>query len=128
MEWYAAVKLTHVAGAALSLMLFVLRGGWTIAGSPRVDARWVRSVPHVNDTLLLAAGVALIFLTRQYPGEAPWLTAKLIALVLYILLGMAALRRGATMTARLGAWCAALAVFLYIVAVALTRNPVPWSA
>jgi uncharacterized membrane protein SirB2 len=59
---------------------------------------------------------------KQYPLVEPWLTAKVAGLVLYIALGMVALRHGTTRRIRTGAWFAAQAVFLYIVAVALTRS------
>jgi uncharacterized membrane protein SirB2 len=83
----------------------------------------VRVLPHVNDTVLLAAGVWLAFMLREAPGASSWLTAKLAALVVYIALGMLALRPGRTKGLRVAAWLAALAVFGYIVAVAVTRSP-----
>jgi uncharacterized membrane protein SirB2 len=49
-----------------------------------------------------------------------------VALLLYIGLGMIALRHGRTRGVRITAWLTAQAVFFYIVAVALTRNPQPW--
>jgi uncharacterized membrane protein SirB2 len=116
------IKLTHVTCAALSYAGFVLRGIWMIRDSKMLERRWVKVLPHVVDTVLLASAIALAVMLKQYPLAAPWLTAKVVALVLYIVLGMVALRRGTTRRIRIGAWIAAQAVFLYIVAVALTRN------
>ncbi|HTO46624.1 MAG TPA: SirB2 family protein [Burkholderiales bacterium] len=118
---YAAVKELHVAAVALSWTLFFLRGVWMIADSPRLKARWVRVVPHVNDTILLVAGVYLATLV----GLQPWIVAKLVALVAYILIGMVAISRGRRKSMRIAAWVAAQCVFLYIVAVALRKNPLP---
>jgi uncharacterized membrane protein SirB2 len=118
---YAAVKQLHVAAVIVSWTLFFLRGAWMIADSPRLAARWVRVVPHVNDTVLLAAGVYLATLV----GLQPWIVAKLVALVGYVLIGMVAITRGKTRAVRIAAWIAAQCVFLYIVAVALRKNPVP---
>lgn len=120
---YVAVKYVHVAAVAISFALFFLRGVWMMRGSPLLARRWVRIVPHVNDTVLLAAGVWLAVLLRQAPGESAWLTAKLVGLVLYIALGMLALRFLRSRRRRVGAWIAALAVFCYIVAVAFTKSP-----
>jgi uncharacterized membrane protein SirB2 len=53
----------------------------------------------------------------------PWLTAKIVALVAYILLGSVALKYGRTKTVRAAAYAGALATFGYIVAVAVTKNP-----
>jgi len=119
---YTAVKYAHVAAIALSFALFFLRGIWMMVDSPNLGRRWVRVVPHVNDTVLLAAGITLAFMLRVSPGENPWLVAKLVALPVYIGLGMLALRPGRTKPVRIAAWMAALAVFGYIAAVAVTRS------
>lgn len=123
---FAVLKVIHVTAAAVSYALFVVRGIWMINGSPRLGERWVRIVPHINDTLLLAAAIGMILLLREYPGTHAWLTAKVTGLLFYIGLGTVALKRGRTRRARITAWFAAQAAFFYIVAVALTRNPLPW--
>ena len=123
---YGFLKQFHLATIAITLTLFVLRGVWMMADSPRLQARWVRIVPHVNDTLLLASGLSLAVLLGQYPLVNGWLTAKLFALILYIVLGTVALKRGRTKGMRIAAWIAALLVFGYMVAVAVTRAPVPF--
>lgn len=119
------LKMIHVAAVATSYALFVLRGVWMMRGSSLLQARWVRIVPHVVDTVLLASAVALSILLAQYPFTSGWLTAKVLALVLYIVLGTIALKRGRTKRARVAAWLTAQLVFLYIVAVASTRDPLP---
>ena len=107
----------------MSFSLFFLRGVWMVLDSPRLRMRWVRVVPHVNDTLLLAAGVWLALMLRVSLGANPWLVAKLVALPVYVGLGMLALRAGRTKRVRIVAWVAALLVFFYIAAVAITRSP-----
>lgn len=120
--WYTLFKSTHVICALVSYLLFVSRGIWIFRHPGRERPAWVRVVPHVVDSLLLASAVGLVLLTRQYPGNLPWLDVKIACLLLYIALGMAAFRflRG---RARIAAWLLAQAVFGYIVLVALTRNP-----
>jgi uncharacterized membrane protein SirB2 len=124
---YAWIKALHVGSVALSYCGFVARGMLMIRASPLIGARWVRVAPHVVDTVLLASAIALAVMSRQYPFVEPWLTAKVLALILYIGLGTFALRRGRTMRSRVGAWIAAQAVFLYMVAVAVTRSPLVWA-
>jgi len=124
---YAVLKIIHLAAVAASFALFFLRGLWMMLDSPQLQRRWVRIVPHVNDTVLLAAGVWLAFALRLAPGESAWLVAKLVALIVYIGLGMLALRPGRSKPRRAAAWLAALVVFGYIVAVAVTRSPLPWT-
>jgi len=123
---YLAVKNLHLATLTLTLALFILRGVWMMADSPRLQARWVRIVPHINDTLLLASGIGLAVLIQQYPLVHGWLTAKLFALVAYIVLGTVALKRGKTRGLRIAAWIAALGVFGYMLAVAFAHDPLPF--
>lgn len=123
---YVSLKITHVSCVALSYALFVVRGTWMMRESELLQRRWVRITPHVVDTALLASAIALAFTLRQYPMVHGWLTAKVIGLLFYIGLGTMALKRGKTRRARIVAWLTAQAVFIYIVAVALTRNPLPW--
>ena len=123
---FAVLKLVHITAAAVSYILFVVRGVWMIVDSPRLRQRWVRIVPHVNDTLLLAAAIWMSVLIHQYPGTHGWLTAKVAGLLLYVGLGLVGLKYGKTRRIRIAAWIAAQAAFFYIVAVAFTRKPLPW--
>jgi uncharacterized membrane protein SirB2 len=122
---YGALKNLHVATVVVSYCLFLVRGAWMLADSPMLAKRWVRVVPHVNDTILLIAGIWLTTIIRQYPGTSAWLTAKVAGLIVYILIGTVAIRRGPTKPIRAAAWVAAQLVFFYIVAVALTHDANP---
>lgn len=125
---YFALKHFHMACALLSGSFFLLRGCWMIAGSAMLQRAWVRRAPHLIDTLLLASALTLALWSGQYPFVAPWLTAKVLALLLYIVLGSIALKRGKTRASRLAAFAGALAVFCYIVAVALSKQSMPFFA
>lgn len=122
---YATLKAVHVGAVIVSIALFALRGGWMLIGSPLLETRVARVVPHVVDTVLLASAVTLSVLSGQFPFAQPWLTAKLIGLVFYVLLGTIALRRGRTLTVRVLALLGALAVVAWIVATARCRCPWP---
>ena len=104
--------------------LFFIRGVWMMRDSKLLQHRLVKTAPHVVDTVLLASAIMLAAMTRQYPLDASWLTAKVIALVIYIVLGMIALKHWVGRGARVCAWLCAQLVFGYIVLVALTRSPV----
>jgi uncharacterized membrane protein SirB2 len=107
---------------------FLLRGFWMLTDSPRLNRPWVKVVPHVVDTLLLASAIALVVLTHQLPWEQSWVLAKILGLLAYIGFGMVALRRGRTKVLRVATWLAALVSFAYIVSVALTRSPLGFVA
>jgi uncharacterized membrane protein SirB2 len=118
-----AVKWLHVSCALLSGAGFFFRGVLMLRESVWLQARPVKIVPHVVDTVLLASAILLASQWGWAALQMPWLLAKIIALLVYISLGMVALRAGRTKTQRVWAWCAALSVFAYIVAVALSKNP-----
>jgi uncharacterized membrane protein SirB2 len=120
---YLAIKHLHVTCAALSGSLFLLRGYWMLRRPALLQQRWVRIAPHIIDTTLLGSALTMVFLSAQYPFVLPWLTAKIVALIAYIVLGSIALKRGKSRQVRLAALVAALLTFAYIVGVALTRNP-----
>ena len=119
---YLVVKHLHITFAVISGSFFLLRGIWMLLDSSLLQRRWVKVVPHVVDTLLLITALIMVFWSGQYPFVQAWLTAKVVALIVYIGLGTMALKRGKTEAARVTALLAALAVFAYIVAVALTRQ------
>ena len=123
---YFALKAVHIGAVIASFSLFFLRGLWMMTVPGKLAARWVRVVPHVIDTILLVSAIALAVLTAQYPFVQSWLTAKVVALAVYIVLGIVALRGGRTRRVRIIAWVLALLVFCYIVTVARARVPLPW--
>ncbi|HEB58179.1 MAG TPA: regulator SirB [Gammaproteobacteria bacterium] len=116
------LKLTHISLALASLTGFLARGVLRLRASPRLQARWLRILPHVLDSLLLATGIALAVRIGQYPFVSPWLTAKLTALVLYILLGMVVMRHARSRLGQGVALGAAVLVFAYMLGVAATRQ------
>ena len=120
------IKSVHVASVALSYSLFLLRGAWMLRDSPALQQHWVTIAPHMVDTVLLASAIALAWQLGISPLTHPWLAAKIIALLLYIVIGTFALKRGKTKRIRLIAWLTAQLVFFYIVSVAVTHDPAPW--
>lgn len=124
---YLAIKHLHVTCVVLSISLFFLRGIWTMQVSPIMQQRWVKMAPHIIDTLLLGSALTLAWLSQQWPFQQAWLTAKVLGLLAYIILGSIALKRGKTRQIRLAAWLLALVTVGYIVAVALSRSPAIFS-
>jgi len=117
------LKLVHQGSVALSFGGFFARGLAALAGARWVRGRAARTLPHIVDTVLLGSALAMLWLLGLTPAAAPWLAAKIVGLLLYIALGMVALRPGLPRAWRAAAWLAALAVFGWIVAVALSKNP-----
>ncbi len=120
---YLSLKHLHVACVVLSGLGFCLRGWWMASGSPRLQARLTRVLPHVVDTVLLGSALTLAWMSGQYPFVQGWLTAKVFGLLAYIGCGAMALKRAPCRAARLRYLALALLAYGYIVSVALTRNP-----
>ncbi len=123
---FLALKYLHISIVILSVSGFLLRGLWMIFYPVLLEQRWVRIAPHVIDTLLFASGITLAFSLQLNPLNTPWFLAKLIAIVVYILAGMLALRRGRTLAARVVALVIALGAVGWAATAALTHQAVPW--
>lgn len=125
-DMYAFLKFAHVSFAVLTISGFLLRCYWMLTSSALLHHRVARILPHVIDTLLLASGVAMLFMLSLNPFMVDWLVAKFVALLAYIVLGTIALKRGRTRGVRLLAAAAAITVFAYIVGAAVTHSPASW--
>jgi len=122
---YTIAKHIHLTTIALSIVGFLLRLVWKLTGLPRADGKLVKVLPHVNDSILFFSGLYLVWLTGQYPWQHAWLAAKVVALLLYIYLGAKALRAAANRP-RLLFGGAAVATYLYMVSVALSKSQLPF--
>ena len=122
--WYLQILWTHVGCVIASGSLFFMRGCMMLAGLPAANHVALRRISVVIDSLLLSAAIALTTIIHQYPFVQAWLTVKVILLVVYIVLGVFALRRGRTRAIRAGFFAAAMIVFLFIVTVARTHAPI----
>lgn len=121
--WYLQILYTHITCVVLSGSLFFVRGVLMLAGWSLANHRWIKRLSYVIDITLLAAAITLTLIIHQYPFVQAWLTVKVLLLVVYIVLGVFALRRGRTRAIRGGFFAAAVAVFLFIVSVAVTHQP-----
>ena len=121
---YGLLKTIHQTAVALSVTGFFARGLASLLGAAWVRGRLARTLPHIVDSVLLVSALLLAWMLRLTPASAPWLVAKIVGLLVYIGLGMVALRHGRTPALRAVAWVAALATFGWIVSVAITKNPI----
>jgi uncharacterized membrane protein SirB2 len=122
-EFYPQIKLVHVAAVLTSGGLFMLRGLAVQLGAQWVMAAPIRYLSYTIDTILLTAALMLSSILHMYPFVHSWLTVKVVLLVVYIVLGTIALKRGRTLRVRLGSWIAALLVYAFIFSVARAHDP-----
>lgn len=118
----------HLTSVALTISLFTLRYWWRWSNNPRFQARWVRVLPHIVDSVLLLSGVELIALTGYLPFtvKGAWLTEKLFGVIIYIVLGFIALGRHRPRGQQVGfiAFMLGLVVLYIIIKLAATKVPI----
>jgi uncharacterized membrane protein SirB2 len=122
-EFYSQIRLFHIAFVLMSGSLFCLRGLMVLAGSPSADHVALRWLSYCIDTALLTAALMLMSLLHQYPIAQPWLTVKLLLVLVYIGCGSLALRRANSAVKRRRYFVIALACYLFIITVAITHSP-----
>lgn len=120
---YSTLKVIHVSAVTLSFAGFFARGLGMLAGAGWIGHRAAKTLPHIVDTVLIVSALWLAWLLKLTPANAPWIAAKIIGLLVYIALGMVALRFGHSRSVRGSAWVAAMLTFVYIVSVAITKDP-----
>lgn len=120
---FATLKLVHQVAVVLSFAGFFARGAGALMDAAWVRSRVARTLPHVVDTALLLSALTMLWSLQLSPAATPWLLAKIVGLLVYIGLGMLALRPGRPRGVRALAWVAALLSFSWIVSVAITKSP-----
>jgi uncharacterized membrane protein SirB2 len=122
-EFYTQIRWVHITAVMTSGTLFFIRGLLVNLGVRWPMAAPVRYLTYTVDTILLTAALMLTTIVHQYPFVNAWLTTKVLLLVVYIVLGTFALKRGRTRSVRLICYVAALVVFAFIISVARAHNP-----
>lgn len=125
---YATIKLVHQSAVVLSGIGFAARGFAALRGAQWTKGRLAKSLPHVIDTVLLLSAITLAVKLSLNPSQTPWLLAKIVGLLLYIALGMVALRTRFGQKIRAIAWVLALAVLVWIASAAVLKSPMGFFA
>lgn len=122
-EFYPQIKLVHVAAVLLSGGLFLLRGLAIQGGARWGMAAPLRYLSYTIDIVLLSAALMLVTILPSAMFANGWLWAKLGLLVVYILLGSYALKRGRTPRVRALCFIAALLAFGAMYGIARSHDP-----
>ncbi len=129
--FYAQIKLVHLIAVLLSGALFAVRGSGVLAGQRWPLAAPLRYLSYSVDTTLLTAALMLLTILPAGLFANGWLTLKLVLLVVYVVLGTLALKRGKTQRVRAISFFAALLTYGYMLGVARMHHPLgvfyPWA-
>ncbi|GAA77429.1 MAG: SirB2 family protein [Colwellia sp.] len=85
---YLAVKHSHMAIAALSVVLFYIRSFSRMGSGKIARNKLVFIGSHSIDTLLLISAFTLMYMGKINPFEQNWLLEKIILVVAYIAIGI----------------------------------------
>ena len=119
---YFGLKSLHIIMAVTSISSFVIRWAWMKSGSSYSQHKLTLTLPHLIDTLFLASGIWLAWTIQQFPFVHGWLTAKILGLLAYIILGSFALKHAKSSRGRNLAFVAAMVVLVWIITVARSKS------
>ena len=119
---YEILKHTHLTALLVSFLLFFVRGYLMIRESNTSKHRVFLIAPHIVNLVLIGTGISLAVLLHFNPASQPWLAVKLVALVVYIILGVLTFKHPVLKIRKI-LWLLALVVFAFIVSVALSKKP-----
>jgi uncharacterized membrane protein SirB2 len=114
------IKILHLTFVLLSISSFVGRVFLAEKQPEMLEQKWIKIGPHIINSLLLITGFTLVFQGSWLSGEYGWIIAKLIALLGYVGLGIIAIKSQGDL--RWKAFAGAIACFVYIAVVAVTKN------
>ena len=127
-EFYPQIRIVHIGAVIASGALFALRGAGVLSGARWPMAAPLRYLSYSIDSVLLTAALMLIAVLPAALFANHWLTVKLSLLVVYVVLGSLALKRGRSARVRAVCYVAALALFAAVVGIARTHQPLGWLA
>ena len=119
---YTILKLLHISFATISISGFIARGILALRQSRLLQQRWLKVIPHLNDTLLLVSAITLAIQAGYNPLQHGWLAAKIVLLFFYIGFGMMALRFAKRRGSRMVFFILAILTFAWIVSIAITKS------
>jgi len=127
-EFYPQIKQFHILLALLSGAIFALRGAFALAGMRWPQALPVKWLSYTIDTCLLTAALMLLTILPWAMFGNGWLLTKIVLIVVYVVLGVFAMRPGRRQRTRALCYAVALLVFATIYGIARAHHPLGWLA
>jgi uncharacterized membrane protein SirB2 len=125
MTLYDLLKLAHVSSVVISGSLFIYRFVRLGAKPNQPLPKALKVVPHINDTVLLGCALGMLYVAGINPFTTPWLFAKILALLAYIVIGAICMRSTPGSKRQTVSFVAAISVFAYILLVGLSKQVMP---
>ncbi|NRB37453.1 MAG: SirB2 family protein [Pseudomonadales bacterium] len=119
---YTILKNSHIVLMACSFLFFLIRALWAFQGSTILQNKIVRILPHIIDTFLLLTAIGLMATISQYPFMHSWLTAKILALMAYIIFATWVIKHAKNNQQRSLYFVLAISTYLYMFLTARSHN------
>ncbi|MDT0581854.1 MULTISPECIES: SirB2 family protein [Alteromonadaceae] len=119
---YQMAMHLHVTAVVISLALFSFRFVLTIKGHGMLQQKWLKIVPHVVDTVLLASAVWLLTMSSMMQVDG-WVASKVIGVVLYIVSGLFALKWAKNNRSRVIGFASAIIWVGLTASIAVSKQP-----
>lgn len=126
MTFYETLKLAHISCVVISGSLFIYRYARLSLHPDQALPKALKVLPHINDTVLLSCAIGMLVLIGLNPFTTPWLLAKIVALVVYIVLGVICMRSLPGSRRQSISFVAAISVFAYILLVGFNKQVMPF--
>jgi len=120
---YLTLKYLHIICVAGSFSLFFIRGIWLLRSYPHAQEPWIRALPHVIDTLLVASAIGMLALAPKGIWDGDWMLIKVVLVVVYAVMSVLLLRLAKSKIQKILLWVAALLVFLFATTVSVLHHP-----
>lgn len=99
----------------ISLLFYLVRGGLVFANKP---SNSLTTLTAISSMALFGSGIAMVFLISNISFANGWVITKLVGVLLYVSLGIIALKPGLSKPTSIFLWLLGLLVFAYTFAIA----------
>lgn len=115
---YPLILKLHLVAVVLSVLVYLARVGFTFTGHALAENKAVIITALGTMLLIVISAAGLTMSVGQYPFVDGWLTEKLGALLLYIVLAVVSLKPGMAKVSRAPLILLAIAALVYAMMVA----------
>jgi uncharacterized membrane protein SirB2 len=112
MDTNTLIIKAHAIVALLSIAIYLIRGIWMLTNNPAVTGKAALASASLSMLILLGTGLWLAFVSTAH-GVDNFVIIKAIGLIVYVVLGVIALKPGLGKAAASILWLAGAATFAY---------------
>ncbi|OQX04279.1 MAG: hypothetical protein BWK73_36785 [Thiothrix lacustris] len=112
MDTNTLIIKVHAIVALLSIAIYLIRGIWMLTNNPAVTGKAALASASLSMLILLGTGLWLAFVSTAH-GVDNFVIIKAVGLIVYVVLGVIALKPGLGKAAAIILWLAGAATFAY---------------